>query len=93
MIDWAVLQDSQQRGVYLQRSKEAISRLSACRLLAEGLLLAQAGEAVPASKLHSHPSLFPFRVELGNLALGPGEGLLRLEREALGSEYLRLARL
>ena len=93
MIDWAVLQDSPQRGVYFRGSKEAISRLSACRLLAEGLLLAQAGEALPASKLRSHPSLFPFRVELGDLALGNGEGPLRLEREALGSEYLRLARL
>ena len=31
MIDWAVLQDSQQRGAYLQGSKEAISSLSLAR--------------------------------------------------------------
>lgn len=93
MIDWAVLHDGNLRGVYLQGSKKVILRPEACRLLVEGLLLAQAGEPLAAPKLRSHPSLFPFRVELGNLALGHGEGPLRLEREALGSEYLRLARL
>ncbi len=91
MIDWAVLKEGVRRGSYLKGSEQSISHPAVSRLLAEGLLLALAGEALAAPKLRSHPSLFPFRVELGDLALGHGEGPLRLEREALGSEYLRLA--
>ena len=91
MIDWTFLRDGGHRGVYLQGSRQAISGQPACRLLVEGLLLSQAGDPLAVSKLASHPSFFPFPVEVSDLTLGRDDGVIRLEREALGSGYLRLA--
>ena len=90
MIEWGVLRDAEDRGTYAQGPRIESLLTAQNRLLVEGLLLNGSEEALPAAKLRSHPSLFPFRVEVGDLELGRNEGPLRLEREALGAEYLRL---
>ena len=90
MIDWGVLRDAEERGNYAQGFRIEGPPTAQSRLLVEGLLLNGSDEALPTAKLRSHPSLFPFRVEVGDLELGRNEGPLRLEREALGAEYLRL---
>jgi hypothetical protein len=90
IIDWGVLRDGGRRGSYARTAKTECSLPTACRLLVEGLLLARPEEALPAATLRSHPSLFPFRVEVGDLGLLRGDGPVRLEREALGAEYVRL---
>ncbi|MCB1057758.1 MAG: hypothetical protein KDD11_19840 [Acidobacteria bacterium] len=91
MIDWGVLEDGPSRGVYVSGPVQPVSEPALGELLVMGLLLAQDGEAIPAEKLRSHPAVFPFQVEQDVLALGQGASLVRLEREALGSRYLRLA--
>lgn len=91
MIDWGVLQDGARKGAYVQGSVEEISNSSTGQLLVVGLLLAQDGEAVPVDRVRSHPAIYPFRVEQDALSLSRVSNLLRLEREALGSQFLRLA--
>lgn len=92
MIEWGVLRDAEERGNYAQGSRIENLRAAQNRLLVEGLLLSARGDALPAARLRSNPSLFPFSVEIEHLELARNEGPLRLEREAVDSEYLRLAR-
>lgn len=91
MIDWGALEDGPRRGVYKWGPIATISDALVVELLIEGLLLAQDGRVLPVESTPSHPAMFPFRPDLGDLGIGHAKGPLRREREALESEYFRLS--
>jgi hypothetical protein len=64
MVQWGVLADSDQRGVYAG-AKEPISvPATVGELLLEALLMRHDGESLPVEQALRHPCFFPFRVEL-----------------------------
>ncbi len=90
MIDWAILKDGPHRGAYQAVNRVTPGNPAIARLLIEGLLLSNEGRAAPAALLRSNPVLFPFSVDVAALELGNSEEAIRLDREGLDSEYLRL---
>lgn len=90
MVSWGVLEDGRHRGVYVSGASSIPASPPIARLLIEGLLLSSEGESISVSLLRSSPVLFPFSVDA--LVLGrSSQDVIRLEREGLDSEYLRLA--
>ena len=65
MVQWGALADSDQRGVYLAAKKPIAVPAAVGELLLEALLMRHEGGSLPVDQALRHPSLFPFRIELG----------------------------
>jgi len=88
-VAWGVLRDSSPRGTY----QPPASRISAAgptsELLGESLLLGL-GRPLPATQVATHPSLFPFQLELSPADLGKS-ARFALDRHGIDTDMVRLA--
>ena len=64
MVQWGVLADSDQRGVYVGAKEPIPIPATVGELLLEALLMRHDGESLPVDQALRHPCFFPFRVEL-----------------------------
>ena len=89
-IDWGVLQETQEKGVYHSVPVRSVTDKKLAAWLIEGILLASSSNASPLKALVQSPALFPFVV--GPLSIGDLEGHNRLEwfRQGLDEEMVML---
>ncbi len=64
MVQWGVLADSDQRGVYAGAKEPIPVPSTVGELLLEALLMRHDGESLPVDQALRHPCFFPFHVEL-----------------------------
>ena len=88
MVQWEVLEDTSDRGVYAREAKPIVVRDELAELLLEGLLMHQA-EGVPLSQAIQHPGLFPFKVELRTPSLRKSSRF-EVHRQGLDVDVVRL---
>jgi len=60
MVQWGVLVDAQQKGVYRAADRPRIVTSSGCELLLESLLVNKGGSSIPVEQAERHPGFFPF---------------------------------
>ena len=72
MVQWGVLSDTQERGVYVRGAEPLALREDPGMCLLEGLLLHE-GRALDVAQAVRHPTLFPFALALrtGHLRRSP----------------------
>jgi hypothetical protein len=89
-IDWGVLQESKEKGVYQSSSARPVMDRKLAVWLIEAILRASESTAVPLKAIVQSPALFPFVV--GPLSIGDLEGHDRLEwfRQGLDEEMVML---
>ena len=90
-VDWEVLKETSQKGVYIQAIPLTIDHAKLIAWLAEALLRAQPKDFVAMRTLLNSPSLFPFRlgaISADNLVSATGR--LDLLRHGLDQEMLML---
>ena len=68
MVQWGVLADTEEQGVYVQASKRIAVNEDVAKILLEGLLLHE-DRALPVRQTMRHPVLFPFDVVLNTYDL------------------------
>lgn len=64
MVQWGVLADSDQRGVYSGAKEPILVSANLGELLLEALLIRHGGESLPVDQALRHPCFFPFSVDL-----------------------------
>jgi hypothetical protein len=64
MVQWGVLADSDQHGVYAGAKEPIPVPATMGELLLEALLMRHDGESLPVDQALRHPCLFPFHIEL-----------------------------
>jgi len=89
-IDWGVLQERQEKGVYQPAPVRSVTDKKLAAWLIEATLLASGSDAAPLKAIVQSHALFPFVV--GPLSIGDLEGHDRLEwfRQGLDEEMVML---
>lgn len=90
MVQWGVLKDTAQRGVYECGGARVETAGPLALVLLEALLLGTGSEAMAFDQAVRHPALFPFRLNLTTHDLR-GAPQFRLYRQGLYVDVVRLA--
>lgn len=90
MVQWAVLTDSDTRGIYLRSSRTISVRSAVGELLVEALLIRSGSPGIPVDQAIRHPSFFPFQVELSAHQLRQSERF-DVHRQGLDLDVVSLA--
>ncbi len=91
MVQWGVLADSDQRGVYAGAKEPVPVPATVGELLLEALLMRHDGESLPVDQALRHPCFFPFHVELGAHQLRRS-ARFDVHRQGLDVDVVTLAR-
>jgi len=89
-VDWQVLQDTGERGVYQAASVQSIEDQSLIVWLIEAALVASAVESGSVKEITQTPALFPFSVEQPNLRQLETNQRLELFRQGLDQDVIVL---
>ncbi|MEK6583488.1 MAG: hypothetical protein AABY66_01415, partial [Nitrospirota bacterium] len=63
-VDWGVLEDTTEKGVYRQRSKKTLKDVQLIAWLIESVLISSGDNSASLSAITNSPSLFPFNIIL-----------------------------
>lgn len=63
MVQWGALADTRDRGVYKRASEQTPVEARSAELLFEALLRHE-GRVLPVRRIHRHPALFPFELDI-----------------------------
>jgi hypothetical protein len=89
-LDWGILKDGKQPGVYLPVKQLAIKDDVLLAWLAEAVLVSTGRTQMALNELCTHPALFPFSTDALSAAVFHKNPRLRLERQGLNEEYVFL---
>jgi hypothetical protein len=89
-LDWGILKDGKQPGVYLPVKQLAIKDDVLLAWLAEAVLVSTGRTQMALNELCTHPALFPFATDALSAAVFHKNPRLRLERQGLNEEYVFL---
>lgn len=65
MVQWGVLKDTADKGVYVQASAAPVVSGRVAEVLVEAVLLDSEQDVMQVDQLVGHPALFPFQVQIG----------------------------
>ncbi len=89
MVQWGVLRDTDERGVFVLTAARPVSD-GIAEVLLEALLLGAEESALPADQLIGHPALFPFKLGLNTHVLR-GARQFRVHRQGLDVDVVGLS--
>ena len=92
-IDWGVLQDTPDRGVYTPTAVKPIKDSAVAAWLIEATLLANEANSKPLQAIIQSPALFPFSITLPITAQISDNNRLELSRQGLDMDMISLRQL
>ncbi len=90
MVRWEVLRDDSVRGVLVAGNRLPIVGGALSELLIESLLVAAEARELPLGRLHAHPALFPFALEVSAYQLRRS-ARFEVHRQSLDTDVVALA--
>jgi hypothetical protein len=89
MVQWGVLRDVAERGMYAAVSRQRKVRPDVGTVLIEALLVDAEEASVPLDQLTGHPATFPFDLKM-NASHIRGASQFRVHRQGLDSDFVEL---
>ncbi len=90
MVSWRALRDDGVRGVLVAGDRLPVAGGALGELLLESLLVAADGTELPLGRLHAHPALFPFALEVSAYELRRS-ARFEVHRQSVDTDVVALA--